>query len=82
MADALVWQLVKNNNSFLHKVGRTNRSGAVQFSSEPGNLMSVNSFKYSGLANSKTIDISSSKKGGVTLKLKVCVFLSLLIFYL
>ena len=74
MADALVWHLIKDNNSFLHKVGRTSRDGAVQFSSEPGNLLSVNSFKYSGLANSKTIDININKKDGVTLRLKVIRF--------
>ena len=30
------------------KRNRTNRNGAVQFSSEPGNLLNVNTFKYSG----------------------------------
>jgi len=39
--------LIKNNNSFLIK-----RSG-VQFSSEAGNLLNKNSFKFSGLANNK-----------------------------
>ena len=39
----LLWQLVKNNHCFLHK----GLHGA-QFSSEPGNLYNVNSYKYSG----------------------------------
>ena len=69
MADSLVWLLVKDNNSFLHKRGRTARSGAVQFSNEPGNLLNVNNFKYSGLANSKAVDVSSKKR--ITLSLKV-----------
>ena len=59
MSDALVWSLIRDNNSFLVKRGRTDRNGAVQFSKEPGNLLNVNSFKYSGIANSKTVDISS-----------------------
>jgi hypothetical protein len=39
----LLWQLVKNNHAFLHK----GLHGA-QFSSEPGNLYNINSYKYSG----------------------------------
>eukprot|EP01038_Epipyxis_sp_PR26KG_P007540 gene7540-10274_t len=58
MSAALVWHLIRDNNSFLTKRGQTNRSGAVQFSSEPGNLLGVNTYKYSGLANEKTISIS------------------------
>jgi large subunit ribosomal protein L28e len=70
MADSLVWEIIKNNHSFLYKRERTPRSGAVQFSSEPGNLMGVNTFKYSGLANSKAVDISSNGKN-ITLRTKV-----------
>lgn len=47
MSADLVWAIIKNNNSFLVK--RQN----VQFSAEPANLMNLNSFKYSGLANYK-----------------------------
>ena len=72
MSADLIWQLVKNNNSFLVKRGRTNRSGCVQFSREPGNVMGVNSFKYSGLACGKTISIGTSEDGkNVTLTTKV-----------
>lgn len=67
MADALVWQLIKDNNSFLvkrggggPKGGNAKRAGTIQFSSEAGNLLGVNSFKYSGLANSKTVNIAKS----------------------
>ncbi len=60
MSSALVWELVKNNNSFLVKRERTNRVGAVAFSREPGNLLNVNSAKYSGLANDKAVDISAN----------------------
>ncbi|KAG0318461.1 60S ribosomal protein L28 [Dissophora globulifera] len=57
MSADLTWLLIKNNNSFLVK-----RSG-VQFSSEAGNLLNKNSFKYSGLANKKTIDITAAPSG-------------------
>mmetsp|Transcript_19595 Transcript_19595/g.14050 ORF Transcript_19595/g.14050 Transcript_19595/m.14050 type:complete len:142 (+) Transcript_19595:45-470(+) len=69
MSDALVWQLIKNNNAFLVKRERSNRSGAVQFSKESGNLLNVNSFKYSGIANSKAIGIDTSDKT-ITMTLK------------
>ena len=56
--DQLVWECVRKNNSFLRKKnGNTKRSGAVEFSVEKGNLKSLNMLKYSGLANSKTIDV-------------------------
>ena len=71
VADALVWECIKNNNSFMKKVnGRTSRSGTVRFSAERGNLMSKSSYKYSGLANSKTIDISPSSDNRATLTIK------------
>jgi large subunit ribosomal protein L28e len=44
--------------SFLHK----RESGRIQFTSEPCNLTNLNSFKYSGLANSKAADIKTSVK--------------------
>lgn len=41
------------------------RSGKVVLTSEPNNLMNINSFKYSGLANSKAvgIDFDQDAKG-------------------
>ncbi|KAF8980946.1 60S ribosomal protein L28 [Entomortierella lignicola] len=57
MSADLTWLLIKNNNSFLVK-----RSG-VEFSSEAGNLLNKNSFKYSGLANKKTVDVSAAPSG-------------------
>ncbi|GAA5799109.1 ribosomal protein L28e [Helicostylum pulchrum] len=57
MSADLVWAIIKNNNSFLVK--RSN----VQFSSEPANLKNVNSFKYSGLANYKTVTILPAARG-------------------
>jgi len=51
MSADLQWLLVRNNSSFLVK-----RNG-VQFTSEPGNLTQKNSFKFSGLANNKTVGL-------------------------
>ncbi|KAL1927009.1 hypothetical protein VTP01DRAFT_5339 [Rhizomucor pusillus] len=64
MSADLVWTLVKNNNSFLVK-----RPG-VQFSAEKGNLMNLHSYKYSGLANAKTVDIRADGARGVRVTTK------------
>jgi len=56
--DQLCWELIKGNHAFLKKKnGHSKRSGKVSFSTEPGNLTSLNMFKYSGLANSKAVDV-------------------------
>jgi large subunit ribosomal protein L28e len=62
MSSSLVWHLIRDNNSFLIKRGRTNRGGSVQFSSEPGNLLNVNTFKYSGIANNNVIVVDKDAK--------------------
>ena len=51
MSSDLQWMLLRNTSSFLVK-----RNG-VQFSSEPSNLMNLNSYKFSGLANKKTVGV-------------------------
>jgi large subunit ribosomal protein L28e len=48
----LNWLLLKNNNSFLVK-----RDG-VQFSAEKNNLTNCNSYKFSGLANARSVGVS------------------------
>ena len=56
--DQLLWELTRRNSSFLRKKnGQSKRSGAISFSTEPGNVKSLNLFQYSGLANSKVIDV-------------------------
>ena len=56
--DSLAWELTKGNTCFLKKKnGHTKRSGKIQFSTEKGNLASLNQFRYSGLANSKVASI-------------------------
>ncbi|XP_050270342.1 60S ribosomal protein L28-2 [Quercus robur] len=57
----LIWEMVKKNNCFLVKeFGRGN--AGVQFSKEPNNLFNLNSYKYSGLANRKTVTIQPGGK--------------------
>merc|ERR1711959_103654 len=53
----LLWQITRNNSSFLVK-----RNG-LELSSEPGNLMNKNSFKFSGIANLETVDVADNEKG-------------------
>jgi large subunit ribosomal protein L28e len=56
--DQLVWELTKRNTCFLKKKnGHTKRSGAIQFSTEEGNVASLNLFKYSGVANSQAVNV-------------------------
>merc|ERR1712094_931 len=53
----LLWQITRNNSSFLVK-----RNG-LELTSEPGNLMNKNSFKFSGIANLETVDVADNEKG-------------------
>merc|ERR1712080_362240 len=53
----LLWQITRKNSCFLVK-----RNG-LEMSSEPGNLMNKNSFKYSGIANLETVDVQDNEKG-------------------
>eukprot|EP00013_Stygamoeba_regulata_P027686 CAMPEP_0177657230 /NCGR_PEP_ID=MMETSP0447-20121125/16065_1 /TAXON_ID=0 /ORGANISM="Stygamoeba regulata, Strain BSH-02190019" /LENGTH=137 /DNA_ID=CAMNT_0019161553 /DNA_START=49 /DNA_END=462 /DNA_ORIENTATION=+ len=62
MSSDLVWQIVRNNNSFLVK-----RNG-IQLSREKNNLRNVNSYKYSGLANAKSVGVQAGAKGVVLTK--------------
>ncbi|KAF0916739.1 hypothetical protein E2562_011580 [Oryza meyeriana var. granulata] len=68
ISDSLVWELVKKNNSFLVKQFG-NGNAKVQFSKEPNNLYNVHSYKYSGLANKKTVTVqpASVKETSVVL---------------
>uniref|UniRef100_A0A1I7V1M5 Large ribosomal subunit protein eL28 n=1 Tax=Caenorhabditis tropicalis TaxID=1561998 RepID=A0A1I7V1M5_9PELO len=66
MSDALVWQVIRNNNAFL----RTQRGIGKRFSTEKFNLKKVNSPKYSGLANKHAIDVSAAAAKGVVVSTK------------
>ncbi|CAN6327431.1 unnamed protein product [Urochloa humidicola] len=64
----LIWQIVRKNNSFLVKQFG-NGNAKVQFTKEPNNLYNVHSYKYSGLANKKTVTIqpAAGKESAVVL---------------
>merc|ERR1711990_1081907 len=53
----VVWGIIRKNSSFLVK------RNFLELSSEPGNLMNKNSFKYSGLANTESVDVQDNTKG-------------------
>jgi len=51
--------------------GRTSRSGTFQFSVEKGNIRGVSTFKDSGLANTKTVDIAATSDNRAVLSTRV-----------
>eukprot|EP00798_Chlamydomonas_sp_ICE-L_P029023 gene29024-32220_t len=53
MSSALVWHCIRDGNSFMRKT----HNGEI-FSTESGNLFNKHSYKYSGICNEKTVDIS------------------------
>ncbi|WVQ69725.1 uncharacterized protein L199_007945 [Kwoniella botswanensis] len=61
MSADLQWLLVRKWNSFQVKGGH-----GPTFSKEKGNLLNKSSHKYSGLANSKVINIYANPEGGIT----------------
>merc|ERR1712216_379884 len=65
-AEEVIWACVKGNNAFLHKSKQGGNK--VQFSSEPTNLYNLNTFKFSGLANAKSVGIASGADGAVVTK--------------
>ena len=58
ISSELVWQCVKGGNAFAVRSPMN-----VWFSKEKGNLYSKHSFKYSGLANDTTVDITDTGEG-------------------
>ncbi|KAH9885443.1 ribosomal protein L28e [Cubamyces sp. BRFM 1775] len=59
MSGDLQWLLLRKSNSFTVK---RVPEGPV-FSKEPGNLTNIHSWKYSGLANEKTIAVQDTESG-------------------
>ncbi|ABO98844.1 Ribosomal protein L28, component of cytosolic 80S ribosome and 60S large subunit [Ostreococcus lucimarinus CCE9901] len=59
-SDDFLWQVTKKHNAFT----RASTSGhGARFSAEPGNVTAEVSFRASGLANAKTIDIREHDGG-------------------
>merc|ERR1712188_115728 len=65
-AEEVIWACVKGNNAFLHKSKQGGNK--VQFSSDPNNLYNLNTFKFSGLANAKSVGVASGADGAVVTK--------------
>jgi large subunit ribosomal protein L28e len=65
MSSDLLWSILRSQSSFIVK--RPPGIGGVEFTREPNNLMNVNSYKYSGLAQSKVVSITpaSNKRGAI-----------------
>ena len=63
----LVWGIVKDSSCFLMKRRTTGRScmgkRGPEFTKEENNLTGVNSFKFSGLANPKTVSLTAFADG-------------------
>ena len=66
----VAWSVVKNHSSFLVKRGRGSDRGQAVFSAEKGNLRNKHSIRYSGLLNTKAVDISGDKDGSAVLSVK------------
>ncbi|KAH7144627.1 ribosomal L28e protein family-domain-containing protein [Dactylonectria estremocensis] len=63
----LIWEIVRNNNSFLAK---SKKNGGIQFSRDPLNLTNKSSRKHAGFLNEKAIGVSANEKGGVVVTSK------------
>ncbi|KAI0696025.1 ribosomal protein L28e, partial [Cerioporus squamosus] len=59
MSSDLQWLLLRNSNAFIVK---RVPEGPI-LSKEPGNLTNLHSYKYSGLANEKTITVKDTESG-------------------
>ncbi|KAI9897584.1 hypothetical protein N3K66_007440 [Trichothecium roseum] len=66
----LIWEVVRNNNSYLSK---SNQNGGVQFSHDPLNLINKNVRKHAGFVNDKAIGIVSTDKGFTVITKKPAV---------
>ncbi|KAK5997419.1 putative 60S ribosomal protein L28e [Cladobotryum mycophilum] len=62
MSSDLIWEVVRNNNSYLYK---SKKNGGIQLSRDPLNLTNNHSRKYAGFVNDKAIGVVPGEKGGV-----------------
>ena len=65
MSAELCWSIIRKNSCFLKK------SHGLTLTKEPNNLTGINSFKYNGLVNKKTVGVDAVASGkGVVLALR------------
>merc|ERR1712087_22936 len=71
----LIWPIVRDPSCFVVKRRQSGRSrmgkAGARMTTEANNLTGINSFKYSGLANAKTVDLMPVSGGGVELVTKI-----------
>ena len=73
VSDQLIWGCVNNWTAAQRKQRGGGHQRTSRFSAEKGNLKNVSSYKYSGFANSKALDISlddDNKKVTLAVKTK------------
>lgn len=59
-SDNVVWDAIKAGHC------RIRKSHGITLSAESGNLLNKHSFKFSGFANSKTVDVNAPEEGKYT----------------
>ncbi|XP_065675924.1 large ribosomal subunit protein eL28 isoform X2 [Hydra vulgaris] len=64
MSAELCWSVLRKNSCFLVK------SQGLTLTKEPHNLTGLNSFKYNGLVNKKTVGVTSNGGKGVVLTIR------------
>merc|ERR1712212_651278 len=65
MSAELCWSIIRKNSCFLKK------SHGLTLTKEPNNVCGINSFKYNGLVNKKTVGIESQSSGkGIVLAIR------------
>merc|ERR1712126_366628 len=65
MSAELCWSIIRNNSCFLKK------SHGLTLTKEPNNLTGMNSFKFNGLVNKKTVGVEPAPSGnGVVLSIR------------
>merc|ERR1712241_301433 len=65
MSAELCWSIIRKNSCFLKK------SCGLTLTKEPNNLTAINSFKFNGLVNKKTVGVEAPTSGGKGVVLSV-----------
>ncbi|KZF21270.1 ribosomal protein L28e [Xylona heveae TC161] len=63
----LIWEITRQNNSFLFK---RRGNGGIQLSRDPLNPVNKQSRKYNGFVNEKAVGVQPAEKGGVVVTTK------------
>ena len=62
ISDQLIWGCVNDWTSAMRKQRGGGHQNEIRFSGEKGNLSNVSSYKFSGFANTKALDLSLDDK--------------------